>query len=139
MTASKPADVFAFAMLAVEVFTGNVPFWNLKNESVVIQIAGGKRPPKPQAAEQLGLTAEMWRFIEKCWSGNPSKRPTIDEVVSTLEGFVNGYVVASFRSSANQRITSRDNSRTPASIALGRQSQFAEYSSIHTEKHSKSP
>ncbi|KAF9642002.1 kinase-like protein, partial [Thelephora ganbajun] len=80
LAASKSADVFAFAMLAVEVFTGNVPFGNMRNESVVIHIAGGKRPAKPQAAEQLGLTAEMWKFIEKCWNANPNKRPTIDEV-----------------------------------------------------------
>ena len=93
LTASKPADVFAFAMLAVEVFSGKVPFGNLKNESVVIHIASGKRPAKPQAAEQLGLTPEMWKFIEKCWGPNPSKRPTIDEVVRTWEGFISGYVV----------------------------------------------
>jgi hypothetical protein len=87
-------------MLAVEVFTGKVPFGNMKNESVVIQIANGKRPAKPQAAEQLGLTVEMWKFIEKCWTANPNKRPTIDDVVRALEGFVNGYVVSCSCSSA---------------------------------------
>ena len=92
VTASKPADVFAFAMLVVEVFTGKVPFSNMKNKSVVIHIVDGKRPAKPQAAEQLGLTAEMWKFTEKCWSPSPNKRPTIDEVVGAWEGFVNGYV-----------------------------------------------
>ena len=83
-------------MLAVEVFTGKVPFSNLKNESVVVQIVGGKRPEKPQAAEQLGLTAEMWKFIEKCWNANPDKRPSINGVVRTWEGFANGYVIISF-------------------------------------------
>ena len=91
MMASKSADVFAFAMLAVEVFSGKVPFGNMKNESVVIQIATGKRPAKPRAGKQLGLSAEMWRFIGRCWSANASERPTIDEVVGTWEGFVNGY------------------------------------------------
>ena len=94
VTASKPADVFAFAMLAVEVFTGKVPFSNMKNVSVVIGIVGGKRPAKPQAAEQLGLTAEMWRCVEKCWSPSPNKRPTIDEVVGAWETFVNRYVAS---------------------------------------------
>jgi len=94
--ASKSADVFAFAMLAAEVFSGKVPFGNMKNESVVVQIASGKRPAKPQAAEQLGLNAEMWKFIEKCWSANPNKRPAIDEVVRIWEGFVNGYAIVSF-------------------------------------------
>ena len=136
--ASKPADVFAFAMLAVEVFTGKVPFGNMKNESVVIQIASGKRPAKPQAAEQLGLTAEMWKFIEKCWTPNPNKRPTIDEVVSTWEGFVNGYVVSSSASSTSRHITSRGNNHISMSGTSGRRSQFAEPSTVSTEKHGKS-
>ena len=137
MTASKSADIFAFAMLAVEVFSGKVPFASMKNESVVIQIANGKRPAKPQAAEQLGLSAEMWKFIEKCWSTSPSRRPTIDEVVRVWEGFVNGYVVVFFRSSTSQHITSRDNSRTPMSQASGRQSQFSDPSDTYTEKYGK--
>ena len=95
--ASKPADVFAFAMLAVEVFTGKVPFPDMTNGSVVVQILNGKRPVKPPAAEQLGLTTDMWKFIEKCWSANPNKRPTMDEVVRAWERFVNGYVVPTFR------------------------------------------
>lgn len=93
-TSSKPADVFAFAMLAVEVFTGKVPFGSMKNEAVVISIAKGKRPEKPPAAEELGLTADMWRFIEKCWNQNPSERPNITEVVDAWEGFVNGCVLS---------------------------------------------
>lgn len=127
IVASKSADIFAFAMLAIEVFSGKVPFGNMKNESVVIQIATGKRPAKPQAAEQLGLTVEMWKFIEKCWSANPSKRPTIDEVVRTWEGFVNEYVAPSFGSSANRHITSRANSR----------SKFAKPFKIDAEKDGK--
>ena len=113
LTASKSADVFAFAMLAVEVFTGKVPFVDMKNESVVIHIANGKRPAKPQAAGQLGLTAEMWKFIERCWTANPSKRPTIDEVVRTWEGFVNGYVVPSPHPRLSRLVT------TAASQRLG--------------------
>jgi hypothetical protein len=89
LTASKSADVFAFAMLAVEVFTGEVPFGNTTEGSVAIQIASGKRPARPQSAERFGLTAGMWMFMEKCWMTNPSNRPTIDEVVRTWEGFVN--------------------------------------------------
>lgn len=138
-TASKPADIFAFSMVAVEVFTGKVPFGNMKNESAVIHIASGKRPPKPQAAEQLGLTAEMWKFIEKCWTANPNKRPTINEVVRTWEGFVNGHTVPSSGSSAGRHITSKDNSHIAASKASARRSQFAEPSTVSNGEPSKCP
>ena len=101
MMVSKSADVFAFAMLAVEVFSGKIPFGNTKNELAVIKIASGKRPTKPQAAKKLGLGVEMWKFIEKCWSEDPNERPIIDEVVRIWEGFVNGHVIGSFWSSAS--------------------------------------
>ncbi|KAF9642266.1 kinase-like protein [Thelephora ganbajun] len=88
---SKSADVFAFAMLAVEVFTGRTPFEDTNDDLVIAnQILDGKRPAKPQAGKQPGITAKMWKFIKKCWNASPNKRPTIDEVVRTWEGFVNG-------------------------------------------------
>ena len=130
--ASKSADVFAFAMLAVEVFTGNVPSGSMKNESVAIHIANGKRPVKPRAAGQLGLTTKMWKFIEKCLAAVPDKRPTIDDVVNTWEGFVNGYVVYSSGLFAGRRNTFNGNtsmSRTPT-----RRSQFAAPSTVSSEK-----
>ena len=137
LTESKPADVFAFAMLAVEVFTGRVPFSNPGNMPVAIQIVGGNRPAKPQAAEQLGLTAEMWKFIENCWTTNPNGRPTIDEVVRTWEGFINGYVVPSFGSFVSQCITPRDDSCVSVLEVPGRHSQCVEHSTIHTVKPGK--
>ena len=103
LTASKSADVFAFAMLAVEVFTGKAPFWDM-NGPFIIHIARGERPVKPQAAEQLGLTAELWELIQRCWSADPNARPSIDDVVGAWEGFVNGYVPFSFWSSIIQRV-----------------------------------
>ena len=136
-TGSKPADVFAFAMLAVEVFTGKIPFENMKNEAVIIQIANGKRPVKPQAAEQLGLTAEMWMFIEKCWRANPKKRSTIDEVVGTWGGFVEGYVVPCPCSPARRRIMSENNSPSSVSRTSEHRSRFAESSTVFTEERGK--
>ena len=138
-TGSKPADVFAFAMLAVEVFTGKIPFGNMRNEMVPVQIAQGKRPAKPQVAEQFGLTTEMWRFIEKCWSQNPAERPAMNEVVRTWEGFVNGYAVFPLGSFISRWIASRDNSRTHVSRTTEHRTQFVGYSDSHTGKHSKSP
>jgi len=38
---SKQADVFSFAMLAIEVYTGKVPFGEVSNEAAVLHIAQG--------------------------------------------------------------------------------------------------
>ena len=85
---SKPADVFAFAMLAVEVFTGEIPFAGKENERVVPEIRSGGRPKMPQNAGEVGLTVEMWKFLEGCWKQNPKRRPTMNVVVREWERFV---------------------------------------------------
>jgi serine/threonine protein kinase len=111
---SKPADVFAFAMFAVEVFTGRIPFEEQKNEAVVLRISRGGRPevsgngqdvgqkntavalrisrgdrPEiPGNAQEVGLTTDVWKLLEGCWQQNPKKRPTMEEVVRRWERFV---------------------------------------------------
>ena len=85
---SKPADVFAFAMFSVEVFTGKIPFEEQKNEAVVLRILLGGRPEVPENAQAVGLTSEMWKLLESCWRQNPRRRPTMEEVVKRWQKFV---------------------------------------------------
>ncbi|KAF9643163.1 kinase-like protein [Thelephora ganbajun] len=85
---SKAADVFAFGMFAVEVFTGKIPFEEQKNEAVVLRISQGGRPDMPANAQAVGLTGEMWKLLENCWHQNPKKRPAMGEVVRKWQKFV---------------------------------------------------
>ena len=85
---SKAADVFAFGMLAVEVFTGKIPFENLENEAAALRILKGGRPEMPGNAEAIGLTVEIWNLLKSCWHQNPKKRPTMGEVVRRWRKFV---------------------------------------------------
>ena len=88
MLESKAADVFAFGMLVVEVFTGEAPFGEQKNEAVVLRILRGDRPKMPGNAQAVGLTHEMWALLENCWHQNPKKRPTMEEVMERWQNFV---------------------------------------------------
>ena len=85
---SKPADVFAFAMFTVEVFSGREPFEGQRNEAVMQLILQGGRPEMPGNAQVLGLTDEMWKLVQSCWQQNPEERPTIGEVVGEWGKFV---------------------------------------------------
>ena len=102
---SKAADVFSFAMFAVEVFTSKIPFEEQKNEAVVLRISQGGRPEMPENAQAVGLTGEMWKIIDSCWQQNPKKRPTIEAVVRRWQKFVeyddDGNVVTEYVQIAN--------------------------------------
>ena len=84
---TEQADIFAFAMLAIELFTGALPFGDVRHETAILMIAQGQRPGKPQAAENRGFTPEIWKSIQKCWNQNPAKRPGIDDVVGAWQRF----------------------------------------------------
>jgi hypothetical protein len=83
---SIPADVFGFGMLAIEIFTGKVPFAESSVPGAVDQILGGKRPALPQNAEDIGLTAQRWALLQRCWESDPTARPTMKEVVRMWGG-----------------------------------------------------
>jgi len=85
---SKPADVFSFAMLAVEVFTGAPPLKERMPAKAAYDILMGERPEMPGNAQVVGLTAEIWKLLEKCWHQNPGERPTMGEVVRRWRTFV---------------------------------------------------
>ena len=85
---SKPADVFSFAMFAVEIFTGTVPFEKQTLTMAASRILHGERPEMPGNAPEVGLTSEMWKLLESCWQQDPKKRPAMEEVVKEWRKFV---------------------------------------------------
>ena len=84
---TEQADIFAFAMLAIEVFAGDLPFGDVRHETAILMIARGHRPEKPRDAECRGLTPEIWKFIQRSWHQNPTKRPNINAVVAAWRTF----------------------------------------------------
>ena len=83
---SEPADVFAFAMLAAEVFTGRVPFGETVTKEVATRmITDGHRPELPAEIEE-----QTQMLIGKCWNKKPKKRPDVGNVVANLESLLNG-------------------------------------------------
>jgi len=84
---SKLADVFSFGMLAFELLTGTPPFDGQSPARAAFLISQGTRPEFPVDAEDGGLTTQVQDFLRRCWHSNPMERPTIDEVVRTLELF----------------------------------------------------
>lgn len=65
-----------------QVLTGELPFRNYKAQELAYYVSLGERPKKPLNAEDIGIFDPLWGLIQKCWQGNPSQRPQIQEVVN---------------------------------------------------------
>ncbi|GLB38970.1 putative regulation of ATP:ADP antiporter activity [Lyophyllum shimeji] len=87
---SKETDVFAWACLCYEIFTGHLPFFEIRSEAtVLLKVILGGRPTRPpettDAWLERGLTPHMWALMDDCWKFKPTQRPDINAVLARLE------------------------------------------------------
>ena len=70
----------------LELYTGKAPFAGTTGR-VLGKVLRGLRPPRPRF-EGEDMMEPLWNFLNKCWSREPSERPSIDDVVTFFEGVV---------------------------------------------------
>lgn len=76
-------DVYAFSMLAYEIVTGQEPFSQKGKSTTFAQFTkiffSGGRPDFPEF-----VTEKMKSLIQKCWSQNPTDRPSFKKIFELL-------------------------------------------------------
>ena len=69
----------------LQVLCGTHPFYEIEASYLITNaIIDGKRPEKPEGAERLGFNDELWAIVERCWKANRDERPTVEEILSSL-------------------------------------------------------
>jgi len=78
---TRKSDSYSFAMVVIEIFTGEHPFDSWNDQQVTLLLSQGTRPGRPEHEQ---FTPKMWSLTRKCWKQNPKKRPDIEEVLRKL-------------------------------------------------------
>ncbi|XP_072024596.1 uncharacterized protein [Amphiura filiformis] len=78
---SRPADIWAYGMLLLEICTRKPPFQDLEWHRVVFQVGSGTKPSIPE-----GCPKDLSDIMQKCWDNDPKQRPTITFIVRALGG-----------------------------------------------------
>lgn len=60
--------------------TGHTPYSGCSDAVTLLKIQAGEIPQRPSD----GIPGMVWEFLEKCWSGNPAKRPSTTQVYETF-------------------------------------------------------
>ncbi|KAK1236023.1 hypothetical protein PQX77_000737 [Marasmius sp. AFHP31] len=80
---TKASDVYAFACVCYEIFTGLLPFSEYRNDAAVtLQVLAGARPSRP---DMLGDSQDaVWNMMDACWKADPSARPSASTIVQEV-------------------------------------------------------
>ncbi|KAL0572718.1 Rho guanine nucleotide exchange factor [Marasmius crinis-equi] len=80
---STRSDIYAYACVCYEIFTGKAPFSELVDGAVIVAIVLHKmHPARPENVPEL--TNSMWEIMESCWAHDPNLRPTAEDVLSRV-------------------------------------------------------
>ena len=77
---TERSDCYALGMVIYEIISGNMPFHEHSDYTVVSKVLKGKRPHL--GAEFPDILSEMLRL---CWMTQPSDRPDVKDVLQCLE------------------------------------------------------
>ncbi|KAJ7646306.1 kinase-like domain-containing protein, partial [Mycena polygramma] len=89
---TKASDVYAFACLCIELYTGAPPFWWIQgmhsDMAVIFRVLDGERPPQPSSSAPpegtRAMSNKLWETVEACWAHNPSDRPDMERVLELI-------------------------------------------------------
>ncbi|KDQ55511.1 hypothetical protein JAAARDRAFT_37524 [Jaapia argillacea MUCL 33604] len=80
---SYATDVYSLAMVALEIYTRDVPFAHLENDmAVALSILANNRPNRSEVGG--AMSDEIWALVQDCWAQGPSDRPTITQICERL-------------------------------------------------------
>ena len=82
---TKASDCYALGMVVLEVLSGQAPFSSYSGLVVMRKVIEGERPGRPQGAEGVWFTDDLWEMLEQCWSPQPKDRPTVEAILERLE------------------------------------------------------
>ncbi|CAA7400271.1 unnamed protein product [Spirodela intermedia] len=74
------ADVYSFAIVLWELATSKIPYEKSTPVQAALGVRKGVRPELPQ-----NMHPGLLNLMQRCWDGNPSKRPSFSEITCELE------------------------------------------------------
>ncbi|KAK7045987.1 hypothetical protein VNI00_006982 [Paramarasmius palmivorus] len=78
------SDVYSFACVCVELYTGKAPFEDAPHDTaVLLRVIAKERPARPSRIGDW-----LWNLVNLCWSHDRAERPSMSKVVEIVQNAV---------------------------------------------------
>ncbi|KAJ7091357.1 kinase-like domain-containing protein [Mycena belliarum] len=81
------SDVYSFAFVCVELYTGKPPFSDISHDAaVMLRVIAKERPPRPcDVSGRTTMSDALWTLVQQCWSHDPAERPSMAWVLELMQ------------------------------------------------------
>ncbi|KAJ7238886.1 kinase-like domain-containing protein [Mycena rebaudengoi] len=76
------SDVYAFACMCLELYTGRPPFADIREGAVVLKSVQGYRPTRPSTTPPM--SDALWNYLDAWWAEDPATRPPAKVIVRNI-------------------------------------------------------
>ncbi|KAI5115271.1 hypothetical protein M0805_001505 [Coniferiporia weirii] len=84
---SEASDVWAFGMTLLVLLTRRLPYSHIKNDYMIVPVITSGTPPAEPSEMWSALYQFLWQLCVNCWAKEPSERPSMSTIISTLKTF----------------------------------------------------
>jgi len=77
---TESLDCYSFGMVIYETISGNPPFYEHADMTVLVKVLKGEHPSRG-----IEFTESLWKMLEMCWAFQPSNRPSIENVLKRMD------------------------------------------------------
>ncbi|KAF4569714.1 hypothetical protein EYR40_008693 [Pleurotus pulmonarius] len=82
---TRSSDVYSFACVCVELYTGLVPFSDIRYDATVaLKVVAGERPGRPtwdDGPRKGRMPSALWTLVQSCWSQVCNQRPSVTTII----------------------------------------------------------
>ncbi|BDA50693.1 probable mitogen-activated protein kinase kinase kinase 12 at C-terminar half [Coccomyxa sp. Obi] len=76
---AMPADVYSFAMIMLELWSGEIIYKGVNSHQVLFKVFSGLKPDVPP-----DMPGDYRALMEACWATEPAERPTFRDILPRL-------------------------------------------------------
>ncbi|KAF7373383.1 hypothetical protein MSAN_00547900 [Mycena sanguinolenta] len=82
------SDVYAFACVCVELYTGSPPFFDVSPDvAAMLKVVAGERPSRPES-----MSDHLWDLVTTAWAQHLRERTSMEKIIESMRAPAEGSV-----------------------------------------------